>query len=796
MTVSGRDTRGSDVLEGVTVLTLTSTLPGALMSQFFADHGADVTLLEPLGGSPLRTQAGWPAWVRGSVLIEATLDDPEVLTLARRADVVFDAFRPGVAERHGLDYESLVVDNPGLVRTSVTAFGRTGPLSRLRAYEGVVMAKVGAYSQFAGLSQRPGPGFLTVPIGTVSASFLGIAGTLVALFERERSGVGQQVDTTFLQGIGAHDVFNWMVALWARKYPEAFESVPAVDPTRRVPNSWLAYSLLQSLTADGRWLQFSQATAKQFRAFLVALGVDEPKWEDAWQDEDLDRREAFWERLLAAVRDRTLAEWWDVFDEHPDVFAEVYRSGTELLEHPQLLHDNQVVTVEDPVFGPVKQLRPMVRLTTRPAPRPARPDHAEGVPPSTGMPLEGVTIVELGSFYAALFGVTTLADLGARVLKIEEPGGDPIRYQLAFPDLGAVKVLQGKESVAVDIKTDQGHAIAMRLIESADIVLVSFRAGVAERLGLGEEALRAVNPNVVFHEAPGFGTGGPYGRRPAYAPTISAGSGMARRNLGALVRENPDMSVAEVKDGALRLAAGGGVVGHPDGFSSLGVACGLALGLFARERGRGAPSIVTTMLSTMGHVLSEDMIEYPGRPKAPTADETLLGFGPLYRLYEAAEGWVFLAVCSDAEWELLLSSVPLSAGLRDDAFAETASRAENADQLAERLAVMFRSRPAAEWEAMLTVADVACVEVVDRPSHEVLMGPEGIAHELGMTAMVEHHVFGEHARLRALIDFSRSSTRAEPAMAIGQHTEAVLREFGWSDAEIERLAEEKVILLG
>jgi crotonobetainyl-CoA:carnitine CoA-transferase CaiB-like acyl-CoA transferase len=76
------------------------------------------------------------------------------------------------------------------------------------------------------------------------------------------------------------------------------------------------------------------------------------------------------------------------------------------------------------------------------------------------------------------------------------------------------------------------------------------------------------------------------------------------------------------------------------------------------------------------------------------------------------------------------------------------------------------------------------------------MGPEGIAHELGMTAMVEHHVFGEHARLRALIDFSRSSTRAEPAMAIGQHTEAVLREFGWSDAEIERLAEEKVILLG
>jgi crotonobetainyl-CoA:carnitine CoA-transferase CaiB-like acyl-CoA transferase len=800
-------------LGGLRVLNLSSTLGGAMVGQFFADFGADVVMVEPKGGSPLRTQAGWPVWARGSQSLEASLDDPAVKALALRADVLIDTFRPGVLERHGLGHEQLAKDNPRLVTTSITGFGRKGPLSKLKGYEGIVMAKVGAHDQFSALVKRPGPGFATVPNCTASAAELAISGAMVALYERETSGLGQRVETSMIQALAAHDTWNWMVSHWARKYPEAYTAAPVINTQRRVPNSWLSYGLLQGLSKDGRWMQFSQATPKLFKAFLEVTGLDDPEWNDAWEDEDLDRREAFWERLLGAVRSKTLAEWQEAFDANPNVFAEVFRSGTELLHHPQMLHDDQIATIEVAGLGPVRQAKPFVRLSKTPGqvkPPPALNEHgaalrAEAEQPApkieapaeapSGLPLAGVTIVELGSFYAAPFGITVLTDLGARVLKIEPLDGDPIRFQLAMPEIGGVKVTQGKESVAVDIGTPEGLEIVRTFLKSADLVLQSFRAGVAKRLGLDEASVREINPDVVYHEAPGFGTGGPYGHRPAYAPTIGAGSGMSRRNVGPAVPERADLSLDETKDGAIRMGAGSLSVAHADGFASLGVACGQTLGLLARARGAGGQGVVTTMLSTMSQILSEDMVEYEGRPSAPTADSGLHGFGPLYRLYETKSGWVFLAVTTEREWASLKRAAP-GMGLDDARFADAAARKASADALVQTLGAVFMTRTAAQWEAALTEADVACVEAVKGPCQDVLMAPGGLAIELGMTCEVDHPLFGEHQRLTSVMQFSRSATQAGAGAMIGQHTEKALKDYGYSDAQIAALAEKGVILLG
>lgn len=799
--MSARDAGRTEALGGLRVLNLSNTLGGAFVGQFFADFGAEVVLVEPNGGSPLRAQAGWPIWSRGSQSLEAGLDDPAVKGLARRADLVIDTFRPGVLERFGLAHEQLAEVNPRLVTTTITAFGRSGPLANYKGYEAIVMAKIGALDGYAALHRRTGPGFATVPFCTTSAGQLAIAGALVALYEREKSGRGQRVETTLLQAIAAHDTWNWMVAHWVRKFPEAFKAAPVINTTRRVPNSWLSYGLLQGLTKDGRWMQFSQATPKLFKAFLEATGLDDPAWADAWESEDLDRREAFWDRLLGAVRAKTVAEWQAVFDAHPNVFAEVFRSGTELLYHPQLLFDDQVAVSETDAFGPVRQPKPFVRLDKTPGSALRQPPGlnahgaalraeaeaaiapAAAASPSDAMPLAGVTIVELGSFYAAPFGITLLADLGARIVKIEPPDGDPIRFQLPMPEIGGVKVTQGKESIAVDIGTPEGLAITRKILASADLVLQSFRAGVAKRLGLDEASVRAINPDVVYHQAPGFGVGGPYGHRPAYAPTIGAGSGMARRNVQSAVRESPDMTLDEVKDGAIRMGAANTGIGHADGFASLGVACAQALGLLARERGAGAQGVITTMMTTLGQILTEDMVEYEGRPAAPMADAQLFGFGPLYRLYQAQAGWVFLAVVSDKEWAALTAALP-GLGDRDD------------PALADRLAAAFAQRPAAAWEQALTAADVACVEVASGTSQEVLMAPGGLAIRLGMTTQVEHPLFGEHVRLTSVMKFSRSATRAEAGAMIGQHTEQVMRDYGYSDAEIQDYAAKGVILLG
>ena len=133
-----------------------------------------------------------------------------------------------------------------------------------------------------------------------------------------------------------------------------------------------------------------------------------------------------------------------------------------------------------------------------------------------------------------------------------------MRHVMPFPELSGVKVLQGKQSVGIDVATPEGRQIALDLAAQADVVLLAFRAGVADRLCLGPDELRAVNPDLVVLEAPGYGVGPPYGHRPAFAPTMGAGSGLAFRNLAGGVPVSPlELSPDDVKREAIRLERGG-----------------------------------------------------------------------------------------------------------------------------------------------------------------------------------------------------------------------------------------------
>ena len=225
-----------------------------------------------------------------------------------------------------------------------------------------------------------------------------------------------------------------------------------------------------------------------------------------------------------------------------------------------MLFDDWVIEVLDDERGAMRQLAPMVKMSaTSPAvgiaprrnahARELRDAPARSVGPAPGgadphgPPLEGVTIVELSSYYAAPFGATLFTDLGARVIKLEPVTGDPHRYMLPeLPEAAAIKALQGKQSVAVNMGTPEGLQIAYDVVRHADVVLQSFRAGAARRLLLDHETLLAINPNLIYLTAPGYGPGGPCGHRPAYAPTIAAGAGVGRRNTGGSILERADMT--------------------------------------------------------------------------------------------------------------------------------------------------------------------------------------------------------------------------------------------------------------
>ncbi len=365
----------SRALDGLRVVDLSNTLSGTQTSQLFADFGAEVVHVEPPGGSPLRTQPAWPFWARGKKSIELDLRDANdrdvAYGLSCDADVLVETFRPGVADRLGLGYEQLSSDNPGLVYGSITAFGRDNALSHLKGYEGVVMAKIGGYATLSNLAARPGPAFGTVEYCSASVAHTLAQGILAALYEREDSSLGQRVESTLVQALGAHDTWNWIVRMIAKKYFDAFTSQPRVDEARNVPNSPLAYRLLVGLSKDGRWLQFSQTSERLWVAFMRSLGLEwmltDPKWKDAPSSDDIDLRREFWETMINAVRAKTVAEWNQAFDDDPDVFAEIFRHGTELLHHPQTIHNRQVITVTDPVLGDVTQPGPLVRMDATPA---------------------------------------------------------------------------------------------------------------------------------------------------------------------------------------------------------------------------------------------------------------------------------------------------------------------------------------------------------------------------------------------------------------------------------------------
>ena len=807
-------TQAGQVLDALRVVDLSNTLIGTQMSQLLADFGADVVHVEPPGGSPLRQQPAWPFWGRGKsslVLDLASDEDRQVArSLAGAADVVIETWRPGVAERLGLGYDELSAANPRLVYASVTGFGRDNPLSHLKAYEPIVMAKIGGLDSFEILSDRAGPSFVSTPYTAWSAGQLALQGILAALLERESSGVGQRVESTMVQGILAHDTWNFLLRAMAQRYPGAFSGGPPTNLEELVPNSLLFFRLMVGFSSDGRWLQFSQTTERLWQAFTRLTGLDavlaEPAFDGAPTHEDPKVRVAFWEKALAAVHERTYDEWLAAFDEEPDVWAELFRSGSELLHHPQMLHDRQTVTIEDPLVGSVLQPGPMVKMDATPArigqAAAGVDEHGDALRAEAGAtsfirgaaggtlagptapPLAGVTVLELGTFYAAPFGATLLADLGARVIKIEQPDGDPMRMLMPFPEVGGIKVLQGKESVAVDMTSDEGREIVLELARRSDAVLQTFRAGVAARHGFTADDLLAVNPDLVYLNAPGYGVDGPMGHCPAFAPTMGAGAGLGYRNVGGPgnLPQGEDLSLEETKRYSMRLSGAAMSVGHADGFSALGVGTALLLGLLARRRGAPGQSMMTSMLSTMAHTLSEDMVEYNGRKEMSTPDADLLGLGARWRLYKAADGWVFLAAPDDDDWNELADLFALPRVLESDERALTTA-------LEER----FRAKTAAEWESDLTARDIACVEVVAGPIEEVVMLGGRLGEALGIVTDQTHPVIGDYSRLAPMVRFSRTEGVAGPAPMCGEHTDRVLAELGYDDERIGKLRESGVI---
>jgi crotonobetainyl-CoA:carnitine CoA-transferase CaiB-like acyl-CoA transferase len=804
---------GPAPLAGLTVVDLSTTLPGAQATQFLADAGADVILVERPDGSPLRADPGWPGLLRGkrSIALDLHADDDQTTLdrLLAQADVLVTTMRPAAAARLGLTADRLAARYPRLVAALITGWGSRGPWAGYKGYEALIMAKTGVLHSKRQLTPGPDPAYVSVPYASFAAAQTAVHGILAALLERESSGRGQLVEANLVSGVGALDTYNWFYEMILRRYPDAFEPLVAAFDDAGRPQSRLMYALLVAATKDGTWLQFAQSAPRLTQAFLEELGladeVRKPKWAGFPDLPTPELRQEWWDTMLARVGERTLAEWDAVFDRNPNVFGEQFRTPDEALAHPQLVHEGRVVTVDDPDLGPVRQPSTLVHAARRPlteirrAPRfdehaaeiksqlpSGRTDRCDSPSAPRACPLAGLTVLELGGMFAAPFGATVLADLGARVIKVEPLDGDTIRGIMAFPEAGGGKVLQGKESIALDLRTPEGLAMVHQIARRSDVVLQCYRAGVAARIGIDEAALKAVNPALVYLNAPGYGIDGPYGGKPAYAPSIGAASGVSLTDapLGGARPETHEQLLA----GARNLRAGGTVPAvQSDGLAALGVASGLLLGLYAKRRGIDLTDLTTTMLGSCTQALIGRNTGYQGRPALSRVDDEFRGLGPLYRMYRAADGWVFLAAPAAGEWPALAAALSLD----DPRFASRQARAENADALAEALTEIFAARAKADWEAELTARDVGCVAVAQENAEWRMQDDE--FYQAGYAVDAVSPIFDSHRRPAPLVRFSRSATKADAGCRLGQHTDALLRELGYDDERIADLRKRDVV---
>lgn len=785
------------ICSGLNVLELGSgSAAAAIAGVVLADAGARVLKIEAPEGDRLRTQnpSGFLVWNRGKESLVADLRMSEgqqtVRDLAAKADVVIEGFAPGTTAAWGIGADDLRALNPALIHCSITGFGNSGPYAKLKGYDSLVAAKVGLWARGA-WAHREGPIMFPVPWASFGAGMQSAAGILGALLVREATGKGQALDSTLFAGLDPIDYFVATVVQVMAKKGEK----PSGDARSATSASRFGVLLV---TRDGRFIQTSTMLPHQGKALCDVAGIghvlDDPKFKGLPHFPTPEDAQEWEELLQEAFRAKDFDHWLPLLEGSPDIAFEVAVTSEEGMNHPQIVHNGDVVTVEDPVLGPVREVGPVGHFEKTPiGPSRSAPALGENAGPlaphefpagggtAPKHPFEGVTVVEFGCFYAMPYATAMLAALGARVIKIEDGNGDPHRNSFG-PDVATNKTTAAKESLSLDLRTPEGRAIAQQVIAKADVFVSSFRSGVADKFGLGYEELSELNPRLLYVHAAGYGTDGPYAKRALYAQAAQTVAGSFGRQVGYWVdpAQSEGFSVMELQAVVLpRL----NMLIDGDSNAALALLAALTLGIYHQRRTGTGQFMRTSMISGNAWAYSDDFCTYNGKPPIPLCDSEYYGTSALDRVYEAAGGsWVCLAVKTDDEFVALMRTLGVP----------EARNADN-DELESLLAATFAQRPAAEWESELTDAGVGCVEcnLVGQPIFTIY---DPVLRETGLSVTVDHPLFGEMVRAAPPVTFSETPGRVAPPCLRGQHNRAILAELGFSEADIVKFEELNAVI--
>ncbi len=384
-------------------------------------------------------------------------------------------------------------------------------------------------------------------------------------------------------------------------------------------------------------------------------------------------------------------------------------------------------------------------------------------------PLHGYRIVDLTSMISGPLATMILADQGADVIKVENPdGGDHTRAANNRRNGFSASFLnnnRNKRSLTLDLKDPRAKEALIRLVATADVFVQNFRPGVADRMGLGEDALRAVKPDLIYVSISGFGENGPFAGKPVYDPLVQAMSGLATIQAGS-DNERPRLVRTIV----------------PDKLTAISASQAITAALLARERtGQGQHVRLSMLEAVIAFLFASDMgsqtfvgDEFPQQDAASFID----------LIYETATTYISAAVQSNKEWLALTRALDKPEWLEDPRFKTPALRQRNINDRLMMTQDVLRTRPAAEWLERLTREGVPCAPVLTRS--QMLVDPPVAA--TGIVVETEHKDAG---RIRGARPAARFSV-TEPSIrhggpALGEHSAAILAELGYDPADIAAL---------
>jgi len=387
-------------------------------------------------------------------------------------------------------------------------------------------------------------------------------------------------------------------------------------------------------------------------------------------------------------------------------------------------------------------------------------------------PLEGLRVVDLSAIIAGPVATAFLATYGADVVKLEPLEGDALRgYPSTLPPscpdrsryfLG---INRGKRSLAVDLKHPEGLALARRLAGAADVVVESFRPGVAARLGLDHATLRDANPRLVYCSISAYGQQGPHAGRPGVDPVVQCYGGLAWEQ-GA-----PEGPVPALVRGSL-----------VDYYTGSLAASGILLALYARDRTGTGQYLETSLLDGV-LAMQAGRLFWAEALEPADAVRDLLG-DRVSRIYPTGDGYLYLYVELPKFWEGLCRTLGLDGWLADPRLQTMVDRHTHKAELIAEITRRLAGRPAAEWEAVFVAADIPCTRI--RTIGEMLRDPQAEANTT--VATVAHPALGPVRLLGVPVRLSATpGTPPTPPPAVGEHTDAVLGDAGYSKDEIARL---------